>query len=72
MKLLENKVITNDPGNLANRMAVFNSNEYVYFEFDTFKNEELSELRDLTLKVADELTNRNFGLYKKILEEQLL
>ncbi len=70
-KLLNDKVIINESTNLADRIAAFNNKEYVYFSFDTFRDEELNELSDLTLKVADVLTNRKFMCYKKMLEEQL-
>lgn len=71
-KLLNGKVINNEPDNLADRIAVFNDKDYVYFAFDSFLNEELNELSELTMKVAEELTRRKFSWYKKILEDQLV
>ncbi len=70
-KLLDDTVITNEIDNLADRIKTFCSKDFVYFAFDSFKNDELSELSELTIKVADELTSRKFKWYKKMLEDQL-
>jgi hypothetical protein len=64
-------VITNESNNLADRIEAFIKNDYVYFAFDTFREEELNELRELTTSVAQELTNHKFKWFKKMLEEQL-
>jgi Zn-dependent protease with chaperone function len=70
-RLLDEKTITNATDNLADRMLAFNNNDYTYFAFEVFRKEEIAELADLALKVADELTQRKFAWYKKMLEEQL-
>ena len=70
-KLLSQSVITNKLNNLADRTEAFNKKDYTYFAFDTFRTEELNELRDLSTEIADELTNRKFRWYKKMLEDQL-
>ncbi|MEP6952220.1 MAG: M48 family metallopeptidase [Ginsengibacter sp.] len=70
-RLLDDKVITNEHGNLAELVKAFHDTDYVYFAFDAFKNEELKELSELTMKVANELTSRKFSCYKKLLEDQL-
>jgi hypothetical protein len=37
-----------------------------------FRNEELNELRELIVRVADEFNEYKFRLFKKLLEDQLL
>jgi Zn-dependent protease with chaperone function len=70
-KLLSRSVITNESNNLADRIEAFIKNDYVYFAFDTFREEELNGLRDLATEVAGELTTRKFKWYKKMLEDQI-
>lgn len=70
-KLLDDKVINSDSNKLADRIATFINNDYAYFVPDKFNNEELSELHELIVTVAEELTQRKLRWYKKMLEEQL-
>lgn len=69
--LIENKIISNESENLSDRMKAFVNSNYNYFVFDAFREEELKELSELTLKVADELNDQKFKPYKKLLEDQL-
>jgi hypothetical protein len=70
-KLLSRSLITNESDNLAHRVEAFIKTDYVYFAFDTFREEELNELRELTTSVAGQLTTRKFKWFKKMLEDQL-
>ena len=70
-QLLNKKVISEGPDKLSERMHAFNKSNFLYFAFDTFRDEELNELRDLMVKVASKLTERKFKWYKKMLIEQL-
>lgn len=71
-RLIENDTISNESENLSDRMKLFVASNYNYFVFDSFQNKELDELSELTLKIADEINNHKFQLYKKLLENQLL
>ena len=70
-KLLENKAISNESETLSDRMKSFVNSNYNYFVFDSFRDEELKELSELTLKVAEEINDQKFKPYKKLLEDQL-
>lgn len=70
--LVADKLITSEAkNNLLNRLAIFDEANYEYFAFDTFRNEELQELSDLTVKVADELNSIKFKSFKSLLVKQL-
>jgi hypothetical protein len=71
-RLIEKNVISNESENLSDRMKLFVNSNYDYFVFDSFKNEELNELSELTLRIADEINHQKFKPYKKLLENQLL
>lgn len=49
----------------------FLNKEYAYFVFGAFQNDELGELNELVLKVADEWNAYKYRNYKKLLEMQL-
>lgn len=69
---LDEKTITKELNeDLYNSVNHFNGTGYLYFINNEFQSNELNELCDLIVKVADELNNQKFKWYKKMLEEQL-
>ncbi|GAA0548419.1 M48 family metallopeptidase [Chitinophaga japonensis] len=70
--VLDDSLITPaTPGQLHDRITAFIDARYTYFEDQAFRNEELSTLYDLAIKVANELGDIQFRYYKQLLETQL-
>lgn len=72
LSLLNDQVITTEtPGGLHKRIQAFIDSRYTYFRDEVFRNDELNELYDISVKVATELSDIQFRYYKKLLQGQL-
>ena len=70
--MMEEKIIGPDSHKeLFTRMNDFISKNYMYFISSQFVDSELTELRELSVKVYHEFNEYRFRIYKKLLEEQL-
>jgi hypothetical protein len=67
----ENMITSESKGDLLQKVESFNGKDYAYFMDNQFLNNELNELTDLVIKVAEALTAKKFDYYKAMLEKQL-
>ncbi len=70
--LINDHLITPDtPGGLYQGIPAFIESRYTYFKDGVFQNDELHELYNIAVAVANELGSIQFKLYKKLLQGQL-
>jgi hypothetical protein len=70
--LVDEKMITAETrGDLLSKIVAFNGKHYTYFVNNQFLNNELNDLCDIVIKVAEEVSAKKFNCYKSLLEKQL-
>jgi hypothetical protein len=69
--IFENTINETTKDGLKEKIINFNNRDYAYFVTGTFENTELTELRQLTIAVADLLGEKRFSIFKQLLEVQL-
>ena len=70
--VLEKKIVTETSANdLFAKINQFLAGNYYYFVANDFQNNELNQLREIIIQLADEWNEYRFTYYKKMLELQL-
>jgi Zn-dependent protease with chaperone function len=73
LQLLEEQMITQQSNEaLFIRIQAFTDKNYFYLTGNQYNNNELNELRDLSIATANALNTHKFNRYKKMIEGQLV